>query len=41
MSQVLLVQPRTEDGQGGGVLHLSQLLSNFYLEKIVKKGDDF
>ena len=22
MSQVLLVQPRTEDGQGGGVLHL-------------------
>ena len=32
MSQVLLVQPRTEDGQGGRVLHLSQLLKR-------QKGD--
>ena len=40
MSQVLLVQPRTEDGQGGGVLHLRQLLFKL-LSQHCQKGDDF
>lgn len=40
MSQVLLVQPRTEDGQSGGVLHLGRLIFNLIYLDIFMLRDD-